>query len=187
MLNGVSGKQKSKQSTQEQQGKNGTTGPVNISSTDQPKTPSPSKSPSEATNSVDDCCEQIGNKAMIFSLKNQVGGLVRALRIFQEMGVEVQHIESRKSKRRESEYEIYVDIDCDDDERMSSLLHHLRHELDGRTLEEFQRSQNKKQTNDLRGRRNLLLSQPSVDNGEYKLGGSIGVNEVNGDGVRVSK
>ena len=102
---------------------------------------------------------------MIFSLKNQVGGLVRALRIFQEMGVEVQHIESRKSKRRESEYEIYVDIDCDGDDKMASLLHHLRHELDGRTLEEFQRSQNKKQ-NEGRGRRNLLLSQPSVDNGE---------------------
>ena len=131
--------------------------------------PSPSKSPCEpAANTLDDCCEQIGNKAMIFSLKNQVGGLVRALRIFQEMGVEVKHIESRKSKRRESEYEIYVDIDCDDDDKMASLLHHLRHELDGRTLEEFQRSQNKGKLNESRsGRRNLLLSQPSVDNGKY--------------------
>lgn len=125
--------------------------------------PVSSPSPNELDKINEECCEQIGDKAMIFSLKNQVGGLVRALRIFQEMNVEVQHIESRKSKRRESEYEIYVDIDCEDENKMVDLLHHLRHELDGRTLEEFQRSS--KKSNDCKsGRRNLLLSQPSVDN-----------------------
>jgi len=37
------------------------------------------------------------------------------------------HIESRRSKRRDSEFEIYVDIDCSDKEKMSMLLHLLRY------------------------------------------------------------
>lgn len=35
--------------------------------------------------------------SVIFSLKNQVGGLVRALTVFQDLGINVLHIESRKS------------------------------------------------------------------------------------------
>lgn len=118
----------------------------------------------------------VGSKAVVFSLKNQVGGLVRALRIFQEMGVDVHHIESRKSKRSDSEYEIFVDIDCEDQAMMSNLVHHLRHEVDGRTLEEFERSKSSSPKEKTPGgsaasfenarpvRRNLLLQQPSMDN-----------------------
>lgn len=83
--------------------------------------------------------------AIIFSLKNQVTGLVRALRVFQvcncvstkfisrmylylkEFNINVRHIESRKSRRKTSQYEIYVDIDCEDKEKMNILLHHLRY------------------------------------------------------------
>lgn len=96
---------------------------------------------------------------------------MRALRIFQEMGVDVKHIESRKSKRSESEYEIFVDIDCDDCDIMSTLVHHLRHEVDGRTLEEFERSKASSpkdkishQLSTTGRKKNLLLSQPSIDN-----------------------
>ena len=90
------------------------------------------------------------NNAIIFSLKNQVTGLVRALRVFQvmkvfiqawsfiqtsllyflfiqEFNINVRHIESRKSRRKTSQYEIYVDIDCKDKEKMNLLLHHLRY------------------------------------------------------------
>lgn len=35
--------------------------------------------------------------SVMFSLKNQVGGLVRALSVFQDLGINVLHIESRKS------------------------------------------------------------------------------------------
>ncbi|XP_068929229.1 tryptophan 5-hydroxylase 1 isoform X2 [Petaurus breviceps papuanus] len=48
---------------------------------------------------------------IIFSLKNEVGGLVKALKLFQETHVNLLHIESRKSKRRNSEFEIFVDCD----------------------------------------------------------------------------
>lgn len=64
------------------------------------------------------------HNCVVFSLKNQVGGLARALKVFQDKGVNVIHIESRKSRRRPSEYEIMVDVDCDDrlmDEIMDTL------------------------------------------------------------------
>ncbi|XP_061132691.1 tryptophan 5-hydroxylase 1-like [Syngnathus typhle] len=50
---------------------------------------------------------------ILFSLKNEVGGLVRALGTFQEKHVNLVHIESRKSKRRNSDFEIFVDCDSD--------------------------------------------------------------------------
>ncbi|RNA23146.1 tryptophan 5-hydroxylase 1, partial [Brachionus plicatilis] len=46
------------------------------------------------------------NESFIFTLKNRVGGLARALRVFEESGLNVVHIESRKSLRTNSEYEI---------------------------------------------------------------------------------
>ncbi|KAG8550873.1 hypothetical protein GDO81_029635 [Engystomops pustulosus] len=51
--------------------------------------------------------------SVIFSLKNEVGGLVKALKLFQEKHVNLVHIESRKSKRRNSEFEIFLDCDSD--------------------------------------------------------------------------
>uniref|UniRef100_A0AAR2JV95 tryptophan 5-monooxygenase n=1 Tax=Pygocentrus nattereri TaxID=42514 RepID=A0AAR2JV95_PYGNA len=52
-----------------------------------------------------------GRAAIVFSLKNEVGGLVKALKLFQENHVNLLHIESRKSRRRNSEFEILVDCD----------------------------------------------------------------------------
>ena len=94
--------------------------------------------------------------------------------------MDVAHIESRKSKRSDSEYEIFVDIDCDDPTMMASLVHHLRHEVDGRTMEEFERAKSSPREKTPSGsvsgmtgmpeksvRRNLLLPQPSMDNGMF--------------------
>ncbi|ELK33246.1 Tryptophan 5-hydroxylase 2 [Myotis davidii] len=53
-----------------------------------------------------------GKTAVVFSLKNEVGGLVKALKLFQEKRVNMVHIESRKSRRRSSEVEIFVDFEC---------------------------------------------------------------------------
>ncbi|XP_035012912.1 tryptophan 5-hydroxylase 2 [Hippoglossus stenolepis] len=49
--------------------------------------------------------------AVVFSLKNEVGCLVKALRLFQEKRVNLQHIESRRSKRA-NEVEIFADCSC---------------------------------------------------------------------------
>ncbi|KAM6359890.1 tryptophan 5-hydroxylase 1 isoform 1-T3 [Alca torda] len=59
----------------------------------------------------EDHAPERGRTAIIFSLKNEVGGLVKALKLFQEKHVNLVHIESRKSKRRNSEFEIFVDCD----------------------------------------------------------------------------
>ncbi|NWU68469.1 TPH2 hydroxylase, partial [Pterocles burchelli] len=66
-----------------------------------------------------------GKTAVVFSLKNEVGGLVKALRLFQEKHVSMVHIESRKSKRRSSEVEIFVDCDCSKKE-FNELIHLLK-------------------------------------------------------------
>ncbi|KAM3625141.1 uncharacterized protein V6R79_007453 [Siganus canaliculatus] len=77
---------------------------------------------------------------IIFSLKNEVGGLVKALRLFQfilassglcqeEKHVNLVHIESRQSKRRDSDFEIFVDCDSDH-EQLKDLTQLLRRHTD---------------------------------------------------------
>ncbi|XP_075408883.1 tryptophan 5-hydroxylase 2 isoform X1 [Tenrec ecaudatus] len=63
-------------------------------------------------NGKSETASESGKTAVIFSLKNEVGGLVKALRLFQEKCVNMVHIESRKSRRRSSEVEIFVDCEC---------------------------------------------------------------------------
>ncbi|EMP38261.1 Tryptophan 5-hydroxylase 1 [Chelonia mydas] len=66
-----------------------------------------------------------GRAAVIFSLKNEVGGLVKALKLFQEKHVNLMHIESRKSRRRNSEFEIFVDCDSNM-EQLNEIFHLLK-------------------------------------------------------------
>lgn len=87
---------------------------------------------------------------MVFSLKNEVGCLVKALRLFQvsrcafflrssplprvllhprsspqEKRVNLRHIESRLSRRRTDEVEIFADCSCSPKE-FNELLEHLK-------------------------------------------------------------
>lgn len=48
----------------------------------------------------------------MFTLRNQVGGLARALQVFQELGINVLHIELRPSEDSK-QGDVLVDIDCD--------------------------------------------------------------------------
>ncbi|KAI5945334.1 tryptophan 5-hydroxylase 1 [Manis javanica] len=66
-----------------------------------------------------------GRATLIFSLKNEVEGLIKALKIFQEKRVNLLHIESRKSKRRNSEFEIFVDCDINR-EQLNDIFHLLK-------------------------------------------------------------
>lgn len=47
--------------------------------------------------------------SVMFTLKNQVGGLVRALSVFQDLGINVLHIESRKSVTEMSSVSWHLD------------------------------------------------------------------------------
>ncbi|KAK8776105.1 hypothetical protein V5799_030566 [Amblyomma americanum] len=76
------------------------------------------------------------NSAVVFSLRNQVGGLVRALRVFKEKNVNVLHIESRKSRVNPKQYEIFVGVDCDQG-TMDDVVHALHHEVDCIQLKEY--------------------------------------------------
>uniref|UniRef100_A0A3B4WF24 Tryptophan 5-hydroxylase 2 n=1 Tax=Seriola lalandi dorsalis TaxID=1841481 RepID=A0A3B4WF24_SERLL len=69
--------------------------------------------------------EEAGQTAVVFSLKNEVGCLVKALRLFQEKRVNLNHIESRISKRVSNEVEIFADCSCSKKE-FNELLQHLR-------------------------------------------------------------
>ncbi|XP_065211574.1 tryptophan 5-hydroxylase 1 isoform X2 [Planococcus citri] len=76
-------------------------------------------------------------KSVVFSLKNQVGGLARALQVFQDLGVNVLHIESRPSGRQDSEFEILVDVECDN-KRMEQLMSLLRREVAAINLSHYE-------------------------------------------------
>ncbi|KAI4470952.1 aromatic amino acid hydroxylase [Holotrichia oblita] len=57
--------------------------------------------------------EKLERISIIFTLRNQVGGLVRALQAFQDLGINVLHIESRQSLNDGSQSDFLVDIECD--------------------------------------------------------------------------
>ncbi|XP_076064743.1 tryptophan hydroxylase [Oratosquilla oratoria] len=79
---------------------------------------------------------QPSQNSVVFSLKDQVGGLAKALSVFKEKGINVVHIESRKSQRRSSEYEILVDIECDNS-HMDNLTRLLRRQVSCLSLHEY--------------------------------------------------
>uniref|UniRef100_A0A674MDY4 Tryptophan 5-hydroxylase 2 n=1 Tax=Takifugu rubripes TaxID=31033 RepID=A0A674MDY4_TAKRU len=72
-----------------------------------------------------EAAEAAGKTAVIFSLKNEVGCLVKALRLFQEKRVNLRHIESRASRRLTDEVEIFADCSCGPKE-FNELLEHLK-------------------------------------------------------------
>lgn len=49
--------------------------------------------------------------SIVFSLKEEVGSLARALKLFEDHKVNMSHIESRPSRRSKSEYDFYVDCE----------------------------------------------------------------------------
>ncbi|XP_074100812.1 tryptophan hydroxylase [Cotesia typhae] len=84
--------------------------------------------------------EHSDNKSsVVFSLKNQIGGLARALQVFQDLGVNVVHIESRKSMRRGSEYEILVDVECES-KKMEKLTNMLSREVAAINLAQYEQT-----------------------------------------------
>uniref|UniRef100_A0A8C6P1E3 Tryptophan 5-hydroxylase 2 n=1 Tax=Nothobranchius furzeri TaxID=105023 RepID=A0A8C6P1E3_NOTFU len=69
-----------------------------------------------------------GETAVVFSLKNEVGCLVKALKLFQEKRVNLKHIESRMSRRVPNEVEIFANCSCSKKE-FNELLQHLKDQV----------------------------------------------------------
>ncbi|XP_050392270.2 tryptophan 5-hydroxylase 1 isoform X1 [Patella vulgata] len=66
--------------------------------------------------------------SIVFSLRNQIGHLASALQIFQENNINVVHIESRKSRMKDAQYDIYVDVETDNI-RLEELVNRLKKEV----------------------------------------------------------
>lgn len=66
--------------------------------------------------------------SIIFTLKNRVGGLVRALQAFQDLGINVYRIESRPSQMDDTQMDFLVDIEYEP-KKMEQLGRLLRREV----------------------------------------------------------
>ena len=65
--------------------------------------------------------------SIVFSFKNQPGGLFNMLRPFAEQGINLTKIESRPSKKKAWEYVFYVDMEGHiDDPPVKEALHRLQ-------------------------------------------------------------
>ncbi|XP_072915841.1 LOW QUALITY PROTEIN: phenylalanine-4-hydroxylase [Hemitrygon akajei] len=69
--------------------------------------------------------------SVMFSLKEEVGALVKALRLFEEKGVNLTHIESRPSHLKNGQYEFFIDLDCKSVSSLEEILQTLRKETCG--------------------------------------------------------
>ncbi|XP_018330694.1 tryptophan 5-hydroxylase 1 [Agrilus planipennis] len=65
--------------------------------------------------------------SIVFTLRNQVGSLVKALQAFQDLGINLHHIESRPSEQSNTLSDILVDVECEP-KRMEQLYALLKRE-----------------------------------------------------------
>ncbi|KAF0029889.1 hypothetical protein F2P81_018994 [Scophthalmus maximus] len=71
----------------------------------------------------------------IFSLKEEVGALVRALRLFEEKGINLTHIESRPSRMDKEQYEFFISVDSSCAQAMDEAIDGLRTQISGHVHE----------------------------------------------------
>lgn len=65
--------------------------------------------------------------SIIFTLKNEVGGLAKVLQVFQELGINVLHLELRPATNSE-QGDVLIDIDCEA-RHLDHVLRILRREV----------------------------------------------------------
>ncbi|XP_054735429.1 tryptophan 5-hydroxylase 1-like [Anastrepha obliqua] len=66
--------------------------------------------------------------SIIFTLKNQVGNLARALQVFQELGINVLHLELSPLEKITNQADVLVDVECDA-RRLDKVLQVLNREV----------------------------------------------------------
>ncbi|XP_048011310.1 phenylalanine-4-hydroxylase [Megalobrama amblycephala] len=76
-----------------------------------------------------------GVVSCIFSLKEEVGALVKALRLFGEKGINLTHIESRPSRKNKEEYEFFISVDQASSKAMDEVVDSLRTQISGQVHE----------------------------------------------------
>uniref|UniRef100_A0A9J7XSC1 Phenylalanine-4-hydroxylase n=1 Tax=Cyprinus carpio carpio TaxID=630221 RepID=A0A9J7XSC1_CYPCA len=71
----------------------------------------------------------------IFSLKQEVGALVKALRLFEDKGINLTHIESRPSRDNKEEYEFFISVDQASSKALDEVVDSLRTQISGQVHE----------------------------------------------------
>lgn len=66
--------------------------------------------------------------SIIFTLKNQVGNLARALQVFQELGINVLHLELSPLQEATNQADVVVDVECDQ-KRLDQVIRMLQREV----------------------------------------------------------
>ncbi|XP_068142008.1 tryptophan 5-hydroxylase 1 isoform X1 [Drosophila tropicalis] len=66
--------------------------------------------------------------SIIFTLKNQVGNLARALQVFQELGINVLHLELSPLEATTNQADVLVDVECDP-RRLDQVVKMLNREV----------------------------------------------------------
>ncbi|EPQ16718.1 Phenylalanine-4-hydroxylase [Myotis brandtii] len=80
--------------------------------------------------------------SLIFSLKEEVGALAKVLRLFEENEINLTHIESRPSRLKKDEYEIFTSLDKSSMPTLANIIKILKHEI-GATVHELSREKKK--------------------------------------------
>uniref|UniRef100_A0A667ZPH1 Phenylalanine-4-hydroxylase n=1 Tax=Myripristis murdjan TaxID=586833 RepID=A0A667ZPH1_9TELE len=83
--------------------------------------------------------EETSNKpgvlSCIFSLKEEVGALAKALRLFEEKGINLTHIESRPSRMNKEEFEFFISVDSTCSQVLDEVIDGLRTQISGHVHE----------------------------------------------------
>uniref|UniRef100_A0A8D0YI43 phenylalanine 4-monooxygenase n=1 Tax=Sus scrofa TaxID=9823 RepID=A0A8D0YI43_PIG len=96
----------------------------------------------QETSYIEDSSSQDGSISLIFSLKEEVGALAKVLRLFEENGINLTHIESRPSRLKKDEYEFFTYLDKGSMPTLSDIIKILRHDI-GATVHELSRDKKK--------------------------------------------
>ncbi|XP_062989450.1 phenylalanine-4-hydroxylase [Elgaria multicarinata webbii] len=80
--------------------------------------------------------------SLIFSLKEEVGALAKVLRIFEEKGINLIHIESRPSRLNKDEYEFFINLESKNIPALEEIIRTLRDDI-GANVHELSREKRK--------------------------------------------
>lgn len=126
--------------------------------------------------------------SFIFTLKNRVGGLARALKVFEESGINVIHIESRKSMRTNSEYEIFVNLESEKgDVPVPSLVKSLKRQISHIKIGDSLNSSSKSDNDSRRSSTSEDKNVSDVNNDSDAIIDTSNSSIINADGVLVRK
>ncbi|XP_062339037.1 phenylalanine-4-hydroxylase [Osmerus eperlanus] len=96
------------------------------------------QSPSQRRGSMyleEETSNKTGVLSCFFSLKEEVGALAKALRLFEEKGMNLTHIESRPSRMNKEEFEFFISVDTTCSVALDEVINGLRTQISGHVHE----------------------------------------------------